>query len=530
MAACVLRTWQVQQKHQQEEKQDGQTQQEALNRMGKYVIIFKKPSAPTTGGRNHPALREGYQTIPLEELLQNYEYKEASRAYNQVKRTDSLPVWGGEGEGVKRKSDGGPRRRKKEEEEEDEEEQDPNVARGFLDEYVTYRSDGNSFLLVEDDRRNLKATQMTLSYDTTDAVTKDVSSMQPYFDNTAIYRNSVLRTEESVDGDAGETKNFKFKFYNPGDPFKMTMRDDKKVYFQDIGGVTCFIDGTDITGSQLEGVGGCRCLDGYFGVDCGIPEAAWFDTYRNKYPETRLQRRKVPRRVINGLTVNHEFAMFEARLHELYPVVDAFIVAESNYTAHGDPKEFLFLEKLRQGYMKGFQDKLLYVSLDFFSNSSRSSGWVADAYLRIHLGIKGIPLLKDLRQDDLFVLSDADELPTREVITFLKLYDGYPEPISFALQWNVYGFFWKVSAEATWTNWAKRAEGRVSTVSSVVTIGMLTKLLNNNAFLIRKTGLMQHYEMFKKLKKYRNEGHLVKEWVIGKAGHCAGWHCSWCFR
>ncbi len=37
---------------------------------------------------------------------------------------------------------------------------------------------------------------------------------------------------------------------------------------------------------------------------------------------------------------------------------------------------------------------------------------------------------------------DADELPEPEVLLFLKLYDGYTEPIRFGFKWTVFGFYW----------------------------------------------------------------------------------------
>ncbi|XP_063882141.1 beta-1,4-mannosyl-glycoprotein 4-beta-N-acetylglucosaminyltransferase-like isoform X3 [Scylla paramamosain] len=504
------------------------------------MLLFKSrfappPEATAAPTLVRPQLKDDRTSLP--ELRQ--EDKMSSRVKSvmsdyggQVNRPDSLPVWSGDGDGG---GDGGGLRSADEVQrykakEDEEEEGDPNVARGFVDEFVTYRSDGNSFLMVDGDYNNAKTTKITPSHSHDNAVTmNEVSVKRSHYDGKAKF-HSVLNTDGSEEDDTGETGDYRFKSYDPTRPLKMKLKDDHGVYFQDVGSATCFIIGTDIDGSKRIGGSECRCLDGYFGVDCGIPEAVWFDTYRNKYPETRLRRRKVPRRVINGVTVNHEFAMFEARLHELYPVVDVFILAESNYTAHGDPKEFVFLKKLRRGYMKDFQDKLLYVSLDTFPKTSETSGWVADAYLRYHLGINGLPLLKGLREDDLFVLSDADELPMREVITFLKLYDGYSEPVSFALQWNMFGFFWKKSAKDNWSKWVSGAEENPSIVSSVATLGMLKKVLFNNVFFIRTNVFWRYYEVFKRLKKYRDEqGHLVKEWVIGKAGHYAGWHCSWCF-
>ncbi len=56
--------------------------------------------------------------------------------------------------------------------------------------------------------------------------------------------------------------------------------------------------------------------------------------------------------------------------------------------------------------------------------------------------MKGLPKIQGLRDDDLFLLLDADELPSREVLLFLKLYDGYTEPVRFGFRWTVFGFFW----------------------------------------------------------------------------------------
>lgn len=570
MAACVLSFLQ---QHQEEHKHQGPhkrwqaKQEETAERVGQYVIMFNVPTTVTIEGpidrsKTHPdiEIQESSPSVPPKTPFQSYN-KAESREDRHVLGDDGKVLeyrkagahkelegqgLGKEGE---RKHQSRARNRwrevfedpeskrartqrgrtlgeAEEEEKKEQDEEDPNIARGFVDEYVTYRSDGNSFLLVDDDPRKPPMTKRTTPSDHNDSGMKNERKSSK---NSR--RNAVMGTDVRIEEEDSEMQDYKFKEYDPHRPFTMTMKDDQTEYFTDIGEASCFIAGTDLEATS-RGVnrGGCHCLEGYFGVDCGIPEAAWFNTFRNKHPDTKLRQRKVPRRVINGVTVNHEFAMFEARLHELYEVVDVFIIAESNYTAHGDPKAFLFLERLKSGYMSDFQDKILYVSLDTFPRISKTSGWIADSYLRFHLSNKGLPLLKDLRDDDLFVLSDADELPTREVITFLKVYDGYTEPIAFTYQWNVFGFFWKAPPKDVWNIWLKGAKEMVSEVNSVATIGMLTKVLYNNAFYIRKSGLWQYYKLRKKMEKYREEGHLVKEWVLGSPGHYAGWHCSWCFR
>ena len=42
---------------------------------------------------------------------------------------------------------------------------------------------------------------------------------------------------------------------------------------------------------------------------------------------------------------------------------------------------------------------------------------------------KGMPRIIGLSPDDMFFLHDADEIPKEEVVMFLKMYKGYPQPI-----------------------------------------------------------------------------------------------------
>ena len=123
--------------------------------------------------------------------------------------------------------------------------------------------------------------------------------------------------------------------------------------------------------------------------------------------------------------------------------VDAYIVCESNYTAMGTGKPLYLLEKLRNGFMQSFHSRMIYVPLLSFPKEGLNNGWFTDMYLRTYMGLHGLRRIQGIRHDDLFVLLDADEIPTREVVMFLKLYDGYPEPIRLGMRWSVFGFFWK---------------------------------------------------------------------------------------
>ena len=51
--------------------------------------------------------------------------------------------------------------------------------------------------------------------------------------------------------------------------------------------------------------------------------------------------------------MNHEFDLFEARMHMIGDVADVFVLHEANVTNDGRPKEPLFFNKFNQGWLSG---------------------------------------------------------------------------------------------------------------------------------------------------------------------------------
>jgi beta-1,4-mannosyl-glycoprotein beta-1,4-N-acetylglucosaminyltransferase len=185
---------------------------------------------------------------------------------------------------------------------------------------------------------------------------------------------------------------------------------------------------------------------------------------------------------------NHEFDFFETRVRSLKDVVDVFLVQESNYTTFGGSKELEFLSRLRRGWLKEHQEKIGYVYLSHFTEKGKTNGWYADSYLRTHLSRGGLRLVDDARDDDLFLYLDADELPTREVLLFLKLYDGYTEPIKFGFRWTVFGFYWLKTEDPSILDrmFMRDKQERLLTLYVACTMGMLRKVYGNNAMLLRR--------------------------------------------
>lgn len=298
---------------------------------------------------------------------------------------------------------------------------------------------------------------------------------------------------------------YPFKDYDPYRPRTFFLKDDEQKYYIEATNTTCFSRGTSLVSGGVT----CLCLPQWRGQDCSIPESVWASIkFRRRYTNRRITRRKKPRRVINAININHELDLLEIRLNSLYDVVDVFVICESNYTAYGEAKPLHLLPKLRRGFLKKLQGKIVYVFLDHFPQGGRENGWIADDYLRTFLWKQGKKQIAGLRDDDLFVLTDADEIPHAEVLAFLKNSDGYGEPIFWRLRWNIFGFFW--------LNYQEHIE-----VSAVCTIKYLREVLKDDAIAVRRGQIPEDVSA--------SYGGVPDEWTIGQnRGQNAGWHCSWC--
>ncbi|TRY71144.1 hypothetical protein TCAL_09420, partial [Tigriopus californicus] len=383
-----------------------------------------------------------------------------------------------------------------------------------------------------------------------DMITENfVAPLLDHFEKTNFKANSSFdkqRPFKLVDDASTKWKFFNFNLNNWEEDQALQLKETfSDPYFIRLdNGKQCFRPGTDLSVltnatffSELSPFGSskpkCPCLKGYFGKDCGIPEAAWFGHFKD-HPKARsaLRPRSRPRRIIHGVPVNHEFDFLEARIRSLSEVVDVFVIQESNFTTFGAFKEVAFLHKLQQGWLREFQEKVIYSYLPYFREKGRESGWYADAFIRMYLSKKALPMIKGKRDDDLFLLLDADELPNPEILLFLKLYDGYTEPIKFGLRWNVFGFYWLKSEDPSfldrlWPNMRAKSE-RLLVLTVICTLGMMKEVFKDNAMLLRRN-VYEEPELAARQKKYAQSSHGVREWTAGTVGHYAGFHCSWCY-
>lgn len=112
-------------------------------------------------------------------------------------------------------------------------------------------------------------------------------------------------------------------------------------------------------------------------------------------------------RVFDSFLFCDELDLLECRLTELDSAVYRFVIVESAVTFQGNPKSLYFLEN--QDRFSPWRDKIIYVQVNLDGYD--------DPWSREHTSRDAIVAgLSELRDDDIFMLSDVDEIPFPDVI------------------------------------------------------------------------------------------------------------------
>lgn len=255
----------------------------------------------------------------------------------------------------------------------------------------------------------------------------------------------------------------------------------------------------------------CICKPGWSGVQCNVPDIVLYSDAQ-RFTD-RMTLRASSRRVINAISFNVEFELLEARLHELRDLVDVFVIYESNYTLFGDPKPLRLFNRLLKGYLGEFHSRIFYLFCGTYPLDRREEGWVPEQYARTYIGQEGMKHVTGTKPDDLFLYTDADELPSRDALLFLKLNDGYPEPFGVSLRWSVYGFFWHQYDNTR--------------IMVGATCGMFRYVYGHDVQKLRSADYLGSMSS-SALRGYLSTGASVYQWTLAMDYLSAGWHCSWC--
>jgi beta-1,4-mannosyl-glycoprotein beta-1,4-N-acetylglucosaminyltransferase len=165
-------------------------------------------------------------------------------------------------------------------------------------------------------------------------------------------------------------------------------------------------------------------------------------------------------RVIETFPFFMELDLLEIRLNELKDVVDYHLLIESAFTQRGHPKPFFFNRSKHQPRFAPFLHKIIHVMIKDKPMQGTEDGdlgynktkWANEFYVRdkgLALGLEKLPAEFAPTAADMLLVNDADEIPTKEAVQFLREYEGYPRFTGMAFRWTFFGFFWKM-LDAPW--------------------------------------------------------------------------------
>ncbi|XP_057341365.1 beta-1,4-mannosyl-glycoprotein 4-beta-N-acetylglucosaminyltransferase [Microplitis mediator] len=233
----------------------------------------------------------------------------------------------------------------------------------------------------------------------------------------------------------------------------------------------------------------CICKQGWHGADCGEPEVVWRAIMASKQ-NIKLTRRRTSRRLIYVFSV-HDFnsAIAEVIVEELDRVVDLFVICDFSNSEEN------FKHKLAKGLLEPQQNKILYINA---AGKARKPMRVISRFIWEKISVQ----VKNIKHDDIYVMTDSEEILNWRALMFLKVYDGWPQPIGFRLRWSVFGFFWRHPLKTTITVGA-------------CTVGFIYNAFRTNAAVLR--------QLTDETSERDNLG-----LVIGDLNHYGGWYCHYC--
>ena len=292
--------------------------------------------------------------------------------------------------------------------------------------------------------------------------------------------SSAVRRKESVkffDSTENQTEE-KITYYRHQDKITLISVQTRGNYM-DFNTSLCYRNGTDLKSMGRSNINWqCTCLPGWHGKDCGQPEVVWRALLTYRTAVSINEPRKFQRRVIHIMRVDeYSETLTDIEVNELKECVDLFVLYEngSNFLEH----------RLKNRFLKHIHHKILYLNL---TNSENV----------IHT-VKNV--IQNIRDDDIFIMNNLNDILNQKSIMFFKFYNGWPEPLYFRLKYSVYGFFWLHPSKTVLSK-------------SVCTVRYLFETLNDNPARFRSN------KSFTSLSN--------RDFIVGDLNYFGGWFCEYC--
>ena len=132
------------------------------------------------------------------------------------------------------------------------------------------------------------------------------------------------------------------------------------------------------------------------------------------YPPTLFEQFQRNQIIVDSFIFYNELDMLEFRLTELNDVVDYFVIVEATHTFTGNKKELYYLKNKHR--FNKFNDKIIHIVVDDMPNTQNA--WDNEKHQRNCIK-RGLSKLS-LRDDDIIIISDSDEIPNKDTLSKMK--------------------------------------------------------------------------------------------------------------
>ena len=158
-------------------------------------------------------------------------------------------------------------------------------------------------------------------------------------------------------------------------------------------------------------------------------------------------------KVIDSFSFFNEFDILKLRLNYLKDVVDYFIICESNCTYSGEKKMY-YLDAIRHELPEEILNKIISIhyepdisQLEFNSNHTDMSSdfWKLERSQREFI----TQHLTQFQPDDLFMVSDVDEIPNKDLILHIKSH-SIPGDFCASVDCEVFYYNFHTKTDENW--------------------------------------------------------------------------------
>lgn len=158
-------------------------------------------------------------------------------------------------------------------------------------------------------------------------------------------------------------------------------------------------------------------------------------------------------KVIDAFSFFNEFDVLKLRLNYLNDVVDYFIICEGKYTYSGEEKIYYF-DAIKHELPEEILNKIISIhyepdisELIFDKNQTdmSSSFWKLERWQRQYI----TEHLTQFNPDDLFMISDMDEIPNRELIQHIKSHQ-LPKDFCASVDHEVFYYNFHTKTDENW--------------------------------------------------------------------------------